>query len=87
VVFDMVGERIIDYRAACEYMMSTVGDRKRAIEFLDSAENFKKLQAAIVAGKKLDKLKVEPPLTPSLILGYGEEERQKSISPILNQCL
>lgn len=57
-------------------MMTTVGDRKRAIEFLDIAENFKKLQESIVNGKKIDKLKIEPPISPAVIMGYGEEERQ-----------
>lgn len=30
------------------------------------------------SGKKIDILKVEPPVTPSVILGYSEEERIKS---------
>lgn len=34
----MLTERINDYRDACQYMMNTVGDRKRAVEFLTIAE-------------------------------------------------
>jgi hypothetical protein len=38
-----LGERIADYRDACQYFMNVVGDRKKAVQFLDIAENFKKL--------------------------------------------
>lgn len=56
-------------------MMNVAGDRKRATEFLNIAENFKKLQEAISKGKRIDILKVEPPVSPAVILGYSEEER------------
>ena len=71
----MIGLRIVDYREACQYMMNVAGDRKRATEFLNIAENFKKLQEAIANGKTIDILKVEPPVTPAVLLGYSEEER------------
>ena len=43
--FDLIAERINDYREACQYLMSY--DRVRAMEMLKIAENFKKLQEAI----------------------------------------
>jgi hypothetical protein len=59
-------------------MMSVVGDKKRATEFLEIAEKLKQAQISISNGKKIDLLKLDPPVTPVLILGYNEEERQKS---------
>ena len=59
-------------------MMSTVGDRAKAAEFLKIAENLKRIQEEIAKGKKIDILKLDPPVTPFLTLGYNEEERQKS---------
>lgn len=59
-------------------MMNVIGDRKRAAEFLEVGEKLKKLQQAIAEGKKIDVLKIDPAVTPVLILGYNEEERQKS---------
>ena len=56
-------------------MMSTVGDKKRATEFLEIAEKLKQVQVSISNGKKIDLLKLDPPVTPLLILGYNEEER------------
>jgi hypothetical protein len=56
-------------------MMNVIGDRKRAAEFLEVGEKLKKLQQAIAEGKKIDVLKIDPAVTPVLILGYNEEER------------
>lgn len=58
--------------------MTVIGDRNKAGEFLKIAEKFKKIQESIASGKKVDLLKIDPPVTPALILGYGEEERQNS---------
>ena len=58
--------------------MNIIGDRKRAAEFLEVGEKLKKLQQSIADGKKIDVLKIDPEVTPVLILGYNEEERQKS---------
>ena len=77
--YDMLQDRIEDYRDACKYMRDIVGDQKRATEFLMTAENFKRMQNMIAEGKKVDILKVDPPITPAVILGMSEEERQKSI--------
>ena len=74
--YETLKSRMDDYREACKYMMSTVGDRKKAAEFLDIAENLKKLLDTISKGeKKIDILKADPDVTPSIILGYSEEER------------
>ena len=56
-------------------MMSTVGDRKKALDFLNIAEECKKLQETMAKGKKIDILKVEPAISPAVILGYSDEER------------
>ncbi len=77
-IFDTITERINDYRDATKYMMNIVGDKKKANEFLEIAEKFKQVQVSISNGKKIDLLKLDPPVTPMLILGYNEEERQKS---------
>lgn len=78
VIFATISDRINDYREATQYFMSVVGDKKRAMEFLEIGEKFKKVQVSISQGKKIDLLKLDPPVTPNLILGYNEEERQKS---------
>ena len=52
-----------------------MGDRKRAMELLLKAENFSNLKHTVVEGKRIDILKIDPPVTPVLILGYNEEER------------
>jgi hypothetical protein len=62
--FDILKERIIDYRDACQHLMSSGGDRKKALEFLNAAENFKKLQESLAKGAKIDILKLEPPISP-----------------------
>ena len=77
-IFATISDRINDYREATQYFMSVVGDKKRAMEFLEIGEKFKKVQVSISQGKKIDLLKLDPPVTPNLILGYNEEERQKS---------
>ncbi len=78
VIFATISDRINDYREATQYFMNVVGDKKRAMEFLEIGEKFKKVQVSISQGKKIDLLKLDPPVTPNLILGYNEEERQKS---------
>lgn len=39
--YEVIQHRINDYREACQYMMSVVGDRKKASEFLGVAEKLK----------------------------------------------
>jgi hypothetical protein len=56
-------------------MINVVGDKKRGMEFLEIAEKLKQVQVSISNGKKIDLLKLDPPVTPVLILGYNEEER------------
>lgn len=48
------------------------------MEFLQIAENFQKLKKTVIAGKKIDILKIDPAVVPPLILGYDEETRIKS---------
>ena len=55
--------------------MTIVGDRKRAAEFLSVAEKLKLMLQTIENGKKIDILKIDPEVTPAVILGYSEEER------------
>lgn len=47
--------------------------------FLKSAENFAKLKETVIAGKRIDVLQIDPPISPVLILGLNEEVRLKSI--------
>ena len=42
------------------------------MDLLMTAENFAKLKQLIVDGKKIDMLKIAPPVTPVLILGMDE---------------
>jgi len=72
--YDLVEERVKEYREVTEYFMR-VGDRKKAAEFLQLAEKFKKYQAAVMEGKKIDPLKIEGPVTPAVVLGLEESER------------
>ena len=72
-----------EYREACEFMMNVVGDRKRAADLLTKGENFKKLQNMMLKGKKVDILKADPKITPAVILGYNDEERQNRFNEII----
>ncbi len=81
--YEVIQKRINDYRDACQYMMSVVGDRKKAGEFLGVAEKLKVMQEAIQKGKRIDTLKIDPDVTPAVILGYSEEERQKKFNDIV----
>ena len=45
---------------------------------LNSAENFSNLKQTLVAGKKIDLLKVDPPLSPVVILGFDDATRIQS---------
>ena len=60
------------------YCWIQIGNRKLAGELLNSAENFSKLKIALTSGKKVDLLKVDPPLAPSVILGYDDATRIQS---------
>jgi len=41
------------------------------------------LLKSIENGKKIDTLKIDPDVTPAVILGYSEEERQKKFNELL----
>jgi hypothetical protein len=41
------------------------------------------LLKSIENGKKIDTLKIDPDVTPAVILGYSEEERQKNFNELL----
>lgn len=45
--YETLLKRKNDYREACQYMMSVIGDRKKAAEFLTIAENLDKMLLAI----------------------------------------
>jgi hypothetical protein len=38
--FDLLTERIVEYRDACKFLNEKIGDRKKAMSFLDIAEQF-----------------------------------------------
>lgn len=42
-----------------------------------------KLKETLVSGKKIDVLKIEPAVTPNIILGYNDEQRFESNQDIL----
>jgi len=81
--YAVILKRIDDYREACQYMMKVVGDRKKAAEFLSVAERLKLMEENIQKGKRVDTLNIEPDVTPSLILGYSEEDRQKKFNELV----
>jgi hypothetical protein len=64
-------------------MMNVMGDRKKAAEFLGVAERLKLMLQTIENGKRIDTLKIDPAVTPAIILGYSEEERQKRYNELL----
>ena len=61
-------------------MLEVVGDRKKAAEFLSIAERLKLMEENIQKGKRIDTLKIEPDITPAIILGYSEDDRQKKFN-------
>lgn len=42
------------------------------MELLKIAENFAKLKEMVAKGKRIDILKIDPPVTPFVILGLDE---------------
>ena len=64
-------------------MLGVVGDRKKAAEFLAVAERLKLMQETIQKGKRIDTLKIDPDVTPAVILGYSEEDRQKKFNELV----
>ena len=78
--YALILKRINEYRDACQYMMEVVGDLKKAAEFLSVAERLKLMKENIQNGKRIDTLDIEPEITPALILGYSEEDRQKKFN-------
>ncbi len=63
-------------------MMNSVGDKKKASEFLLIAEKMKKMLESVANGVQIDILKVDPPVTPSVILGMKEEERLEKFNAV-----
>lgn len=51
---------------------------QKAAQFLSIAENFAKVKLSISQGKRIDMLKIDPPITPSVILGYDDSKRLES---------
>jgi len=45
---------------------------------LEAAEKLHALKGIIAQGKKIDILKIEPPVVPAIILGYDETTRMES---------
>lgn len=76
--YELLKDRINDYREACKYMTEVVGNSKKALEFLKVGEKMKKMLDSLAQGIAIDILKVDPPISPALILGYSEDERQES---------
>lgn len=60
-------------------MLEKIGDRKKAAEFLGAAENLANLKQTLIKGKKIDILKVDPALSPAVVLGYDDASRIESI--------
>ena len=63
-------------------MRDVLGKQDRAANFLQTVDNLQKLQQAIAKGIKIDILKIDPPITPNVILGYNEAERQNRFNEI-----
>lgn len=63
-------------------MRDVAGNQKKALEFLNIAERMKKMLEQVANGTKIDILKVEPPMTPHVILGYSDEERLEKFNSI-----
>jgi len=69
--------------------LTQLGNRERASKLLLLAENFSNLKYTLIEGKKIDILKIDPPVTPSLILGLTEEQRINKFNEIIesyNSC-
>lgn len=81
----MLTERITDYRDACKFLMEKIGDRKRALSYLEIAEEFQNLKQTLVSGKKIDVLKLHPPISPVVILGYDESTRIEKFNLVINE--
>ncbi|CDW72042.1 UNKNOWN [Stylonychia lemnae] len=82
--FDLLTERIEDYREACSFMKDKIGDRKKAIEFLQIAENLANLKETLVSGKKIDTLKIDAPVNPATVLGMDDKTRLKQFNDLID---
>ena len=66
-------------------MMEKIGDRKRALEFLTTAENLQQMRKTLAEGKKIDLLKADPPITPAVILAMDDATRLKKFNEIIEE--
>ena len=51
--------------------------------FLDVAEKLAKVKQSVADGKRIDMLKIDPPVTPAILLGYDDVKRLESITIII----
>jgi hypothetical protein len=56
-----------------------LGDRKKAGLLLEVAEKLTKVKESVAKGKKIDALKIDPPVSPVVILGLDDASRLESI--------
>ena len=81
--YDIVEQRFHSYRHVAEFYHKQ-GLTDKCTKFLDKAERLNQFKQLILKGKKIDMLKVEPELTPAVVLGYDEKTRVELFSGIIN---
>lgn len=81
--YDIVSLRMKDYRDAAEYFQNN-GQPKKAEEFIKKYRHLKAILDLIKSGKKIDLIKIHPPLTPELMYGQETDARIKELQKLID---
>jgi len=82
--YDTVVERENEYRDAASYLMQN-GLIEKAQALLKKVDKLDKCLKLIIEGKKIDLLKIEPPITPEIMFNCSKENRDATFNDIIRQ--
>ena len=80
--YDIVAARKEQYREVASFY-NEQGNKQKTLEFLQIAERLQKCKELLLKGKKVDMLKIEPEVTPQVVLGIDEATRNKKFTLLI----
>eukprot|EP01022_Parablepharisma_sp_SALTPOND_P020090 TRINITY_DN355_c0_g1_i1.p1 TRINITY_DN355_c0_g1~~TRINITY_DN355_c0_g1_i1.p1 ORF type:complete len:896 (-),score=202.27 TRINITY_DN355_c0_g1_i1:4495-7182(-) len=82
--YDTVLNRLKDYREAIEYFVNN-GMQKRTEQFIKKMNRLNACLKVIKEGKKIDLIKIDPPLTPEIMFDQDIENRVKAFQLLIEK--
>ncbi len=82
--YDTVSNRMKDYQQAIEYFINN-GMQKQADKFMKKLERLKDCLKVIKSGKKIDLIRIDPPLTPEIMFDMDIEARVKTFQALTDK--